>query len=131
MENPSKHYNDQTLRFLNALMTKLKTTGLPVELFNFFKLISLHRSYIPRNFLSKFELKRIKLSKMYGCLKEPTTEQSLMIIGNFICQRIVCKKLILQPWNIKAEDAHGPSKRPFNGKKSKTNSTHEDNNPIL
>lgn len=54
MDNPSKHYNDQALRFLNALILKLKNTGLPVELFNFFKSIALHRGYIPRNLLSRF-----------------------------------------------------------------------------
>ena len=54
IKNPTRHYNNEALNLLNALMNKLKCTGLPGELLSLLKEISTHRGFVPIGLLTRF-----------------------------------------------------------------------------
>lgn len=100
--NITTRYRKAKVRVDSVVDNLLKYTTpseIPYPLIMFLDQMTSHDAYIANNFLTKFELDRIKLGK-YGQLQEPTDEIKEMLIGFFLLGKIFVSAIMLKPQSI-------------------------------
>ena len=84
---------------LNTMIKMCNQDDLPYPLLLFIKTLTGSESYVPDDFLTKFEIHRVNLTN-YGALKNATKEQKQMIIGFFLIGKALVINVLLNPQSL-------------------------------
>ena len=87
------------VRVKGILTSILENTDLkivPIPFIVFLGNMIHHKTFMPDNFLTEFELNRLQLDD-YGALFHPDEDQSKMILGFYIMGKILTARILMQP----------------------------------
>ncbi|CAI2372786.1 unnamed protein product [Moneuplotes crassus] len=82
-----------------AITEEVIKKKVPLPLLEFLKLLITPRKYLPDDFFSMFERKRLSLNER-GILSSASSAQECLIIGGFLLVRILLAKILLDPSSI-------------------------------
>lgn len=73
---------------------------MPIPLLVFLKNLTTAKAFVPNDFLTQYEINRLRLDT-YGALKEPVfEEQKLMIVSFYLLAKILIAKILFNPLKL-------------------------------
>ena len=84
----------------NALVANTTPGEIPEPLLAFCHSFAHKGAFMPNNFLTQFELDRLKINNRFGTLDECTLSTRGLLIGMFIIGKILIVKIFLNPSEV-------------------------------